>query len=99
MGSASQHPGALEWHLVVAEVVKVFLGIQEFVHQGGQTPLGDQDRKGDPLAITVSWAPQRPVYQLFNHLNITICTIEIVTEFAGEQQAAHEVAPGDLVAA
>ena len=99
LGMAGQHPGALIGHFIGAERVHVFGRFEQGIHKALKPLVGDHDRPGDAFLIAVHLTAQHPAHHLLHHAVVAVAAIEALAEFAGEQQAAHELPHADIAVA
>jgi len=93
---AGQHARALEGHQVLPEGLEVLGGVDQGVDEGRQALLGDHDRPGDPLRLSVHRPAQHAAHHLLHHPVVAVAAVEVVAELLGAQQLADELAGADL---
>jgi hypothetical protein len=98
-GSPGQHPRALVGHLVFPEGLQVLGRLEQGVHEGRQSLLGNHDRPADALLIAVHGPAQHTADDLLDDPVVAVAAVEVVAELVGEQQGADEAAHADLPAA
>ena len=84
---------------VVAEIVEVFLAVEEGVHHAGDTFGCDHDGPGQLFAFAAGLAAEQAFHQVAHHLVIAVEPVEGAGEGVGEAEAANEIAHGDLAVA
>jgi hypothetical protein len=91
LGMAGQHAGALIGQGFQAEGLEILLGIQQGIHKAFQPLIGNHDRPGDALLISVHLAAEHAPHELLLHAVVAIAAVEAIAEFARDQQTAHEI--------
>ena len=84
---------------VVAEIVEVFLAVEECVHHAGDTFGRDHDGPGQLFAFAAGLTAEQAFHQVAHHLVIAVEPVEGAGEGVGEAEAANEIAHGDLAVA
>ena len=90
---AGQHAGALIGQGFQAEGLEILLGIQQGIHKAFQPLIGNHDRPGDALLISVHLAAEHAPHELLLHEAVAIAAVEAIAELDYPARSA-AAAPG-----
>ena len=94
--AAGKHAVPLVGNRVVTEGVEVLGAVKQNIHQTFQAFGRNHDRPGELFTLAVHLAAKNSFAEMANNLVVAVESVEGALEGVGEQQAANEIANGDL---